>query len=202
MVSSPVILLYCLNLHFGLILQISWYMRTGPHISDPDFYDTLYSQKSRYKIEHLRYRFGLLLSTFDTIDHHHHQRRRAALAQFFSKQKVADFSPYIQQCADKLCDRLQREYSGKGKVICLNDAWAAFVSDPITYYTFGFSYDFLNYPDFVAPFTTSIRKLALSLHVASHFPWFLTSMQSLPEKWLAIINPDMVPVFQFHGICV
>ncbi|MCJ1466251.1 hypothetical protein MMC07_004870 [Pseudocyphellaria aurata] len=183
--------------------------KTGPiirinpdevHIYDPEFYDTLYSQKSRYsKIERLRYRFGMPTSTFDTTEHDHHTRRRAALGSFFSKQKVADFSFYIQQNADRVCHRLQNEYSGRGKVVSLNEAWGAFVADDISYYAFGFSYDFLGLPDFIAPFTSSIRKLALSLHIAAHFPWFVALMQSLSERVVAIINPDMIPVFEFHG---
>lgn len=171
------------------------------HIYDPEFYDTLYSQKSRYsKIERLRYRFGMPTSTFDTTEHDHHTRRRAALGSFFSKQKVAEFSCFIQKNADRLCDRLEQEYSGMGKVVCLNEAWGAFVADDISYYAFGISYDFLGLPDFVAPFTSSIRKLALSLHIAGHFPWFVAMMQLLPEKLVAVINPDMIPIFEFHGV--
>ena len=171
------------------------------HIYDPEFYDTLYSQKSRYsKIERLRYRFGMPTSTFDTTEHDQHTRRRAALGSFFSKQKVAEFSAYIQQNADRLCYLLEHEYSGRGKVVSLTEAWGAFVADDISYYAFGFSYDFLGLPDFIAPFTSSIRKLALSLHIAGHFPWFVALMQSMPEKLVAVVNPDMVPVFEFHGV--
>lgn len=171
------------------------------HIYDTEFYETLYFQKSRYsKIEALRYRFGMPTSTFDTTEHDHHTRRRAALGSFFAKQKVAGFSYYIQQNADRLCHRLEHEYSGRGKVVSLNEAWGAFVADDISYYAFGFSYDFLSLPDFVAPFTSSIRKLALGLHISAHFPWFVSLMQALPEKVVAIINPDMIPVFEFHGV--
>jgi cytochrome P450 len=141
----------------------------------------------------------LPLTTFDAIHHDQHHRRRAAVGPYFSRQKVIDFSPYIQAYADKLCNRLINEYRGSSKVLNINEAWAAFVSDPITYYTFAFSYDFLDFPDFITPFTTSIRKLAQSLHIAGHFPWILTLLQSIPESLVAVLNPDMVPVFQFHG---
>ncbi|KAL3424016.1 cytochrome P450 [Phlyctema vagabunda] len=186
-----------------------WHERYGPiirvnpwevHISDPEFYEVLYSTKSKHdKLERLKYRFGLPLSTFDAIHHNYHHRRRAAVGPYFSRQKVVDFSPYIQTCADKLCSRLLSEYRGSSRVVNINEAWAAFVSDPITFYTFAFSYDFLNFPDFITPFTTSIRKLAQSLHLAGHFPWILTVLQAIPESLLAVLNPDMIPVFQFHG---
>ena len=48
------------------------------------------------------------------------------------------------------------EYKGTGKVVLLTEAWAALTMDIITYYSFALSYDFLDYPDFIAPFTQSI----------------------------------------------
>ncbi|KAM0794180.1 cytochrome P450 [Usnea florida] len=150
-------------------------IRSGPvirinpweiHIADSEFYEVLYSTKSRYdKIAALKYRFGLPLSSFDTIGHDHHHLRRSAIGPYFARQKVNDFSPYIQSLALKLCDKLDQEYGGENRVVNLNEAYAAFVSDAITWYTFAFSYDFLGFPEFVTPFTTSIRKLAMSLHV-------------------------------------
>ena len=171
------------------------------HIADPDFYEILYSTKSRYdKIAALKYRFGIPLSSFDTIGHNHHHQRRSAIGPYFARQKVNDFSPYIQTLALKLCDKLNREYGGKNRVVNLNEAYAAFVSDAITWYTFAFSYDFLDFPDFVTPFTTSIRKLAMSLHVAGHFPWLLKLLQSVPDSVVGLLNPMMVPVFQFQRV--
>ena len=161
----------------------------------------LYSTKSRYdKIAALKYRFGLPLSSFDTIHHDHHHLRRSAIGPYFSRLKINEFSPYIQSLAHRLCDKLNGEYGGKNQVVNLNEAYAAFVSDAITWYTFAFSYNFLDFPDFITPFTTSIRKLAMSLHVAGHFPWFLTLLQSVPDSVVSILNPTMVPVFQFHGV--
>ncbi|KAI3541420.1 cytochrome P450 [Colletotrichum filicis] len=186
-----------------------WHRQYGPivritpwevHIADPDFYEVLFNNKTRYsKIEKLRYRFGLHLSSFDTIDHAHHHLRRSAISPFFAKQKVAGFSSQMQSMADKMVDRLATEYSDKVKPVNMNEAYAAFVSDAINYYTFAISYNFIDYPDFVTPFTTSIRKLAMSLHMAGHFPWLLTMLQTLPESVTQILNPLMVPVFRFHN---
>lgn len=171
------------------------------HIADPDFYEVLFNNKTRYsKIEKLRYRFGLHLSSFDTIDHAHHHLRRSAISPFFAKQKVAGFSPQMQLMADKMVGRLATEYSDRVEPVNMNEAYAAFVSDAINYYTFAISYNFIDYPDFVTPFTTSIRKLAMSLHMAGHFPWLLTLLQTLPESVTQILNPLMAPVFRFHNV--
>ena len=62
-------------------------------------------------------------------------------------------------------------------MITLNDAGAAFAADVIVHYNFAWDYSFLTYSDLVAPFTESIKELALSIHVAEHFPWFLSLLQ-------------------------
>ena len=62
------------------------------------------------------------------------------------------------------------------------------------------SYDFQDYPDFIAPFTKSIKLLAQSLHLVGHFPWILTLLQSLPDSVVGVLNPAMVPVFQFQAV--
>lgn len=186
-----------------------WHRKYGPiirinpwevHIADPDFYDTIYSAKSRYsKPEAWRYRFGLPLSTFDAITHEEHRYRRQAIAPPFNRKRVLEFETQIQKYVQRMVDRIQDEYRGTGRPVSLDEAYAALTSDVINQYSFGISYDFLEYPDFKTPFTTSIRKLALSLHVSGHFPWFLSLMQSLPESLLAVVNPPMKPVFEFHG---
>ena len=84
--------------------------------------------------------------------------------------------------------------------MCLNDVWATLTADVVNYYTFGFSYDFGEYPDFVAPFTTSIKELASSVHIMGHFPWFLSLLQSIPESLVAVLNPAIIPVFKFQAV--
>ena len=135
-----------------------------------------------------------------TVEHRVHHRRRMPLNSYFSKKQISMFCPRIQQCAERLCNRLLREYKGTAKVINLNDAWAAYAADIIFFYSFAWSYDFLDYLDFVAPFTTSIKELTNSLHVARHFPWFLKLLQSLPGYAVGVIKPAMIPVFQFESV--
>ncbi|KAL8728916.1 MAG: hypothetical protein Q9166_005083 [cf. Caloplaca sp. 2 TL-2023] len=186
-----------------------WHQQYGPivrinpwevHFADPDFYDVLYSSKSRYsKIDHLKYRFGTPTASFDTTEHGHHAKRRGAMNPFFSRQRILNYSSYAASRVERLCKRLETEYKGTSKVLCFNDAWASLTTDVINYYSFAISYDFQDYPDFVAPFTKSIKLLAQSLHLVGHFPWILSLLQSLPESVVGILNPAMVPVFQFQN---
>lgn len=149
---------------------------------------------------HLKERFGIPLSTFDIVPHEYHHIRRAAVSPYFARQKIIDFAPYIQARVDKLCTILLTKYKGTSTVITLNEAWGALATDSLTWYTFAKSYDFLDYPGFVAPFTSAIRELAYSIHVSTHFPWFLALLKSIPESYVAILNPPMKAVFEFHGV--
>ncbi|KAF2119258.1 cytochrome P450 [Lophiotrema nucula] len=182
---------------YGPIIRISpWEV----HIRDAEFYDQLYSVKSRFsKMPHLKERFGIPLSTFDVIEHEHHHRRRAAVGPFFTRQKVIDFSPYITTRVAKLCAILEADYKSTGKIVTLNEAFGALVSDALTWYTYALSYNFLEYPDFKAPFTTAIRNLAYAIPMSTQFPWFVAVMKMLPEKWIGILDPQMKAVFEFHG---
>ena len=182
----------------GTIIRIN---PTELHISDPDFYDIVYSSSTPYaKVKAWRDRFGIPFAVQSTVEHDVHHHRRLALNPYFSKKQINDFTPYIQERATQLCERLLREYKGTSKVVTLNDAWAAFATDVIMYYGFAWSYDFLSYPDFIAPFTNSIKELALSIHFAGHFPLFLKFLQSVPDSVVGIINPAMQPVFKFQNV--
>ena len=187
-----------MTINQGPIVRIN---PTEIHISDPDFYDIAYSSSlPADKLEEFRDRFGLPTAVQSTVKHATHHRRRMALNPYFSKKQINEFSPHIRQCAEKLSYRLLREYKGTSKVVCLNDAWAVYVTDIVTFYAFARSYDFLDYPDFIAPFTTSLKELANNIHVAKHFPWFLKLLQYLPESALGFVNPAMIPVFQFQNV--
>lgn len=178
-------------------------VRVGPwevHISDPDFYDVLYATRSKHsKFEPWRKRLGLPLSTLEAIPHSEHSRRRQAVAPFFTRQRVLDYLPYIQKCVDKMCNRIEREYRNTTKILCLNEVYAALTSDVINYYSFALSSNFLDLPEFKSPFAAAARKLAMSIHVSGHFPWFLWLMQNLPRSWVAVLNPDRKHIFDFHG---
>ena len=162
----------------------------------------MYTSSAPYnKLRAWRNRFGFPDGVQSTVEHDLHHHRRIALNPYFSKRRINDFAPYIQECAGRLCDKLLREYKGTPTIVTIDDAWAAFATDVVAYYVFASNYDFLSYADFVAPFTSSARGLALSAHFGWHFPWFLKLLQSMPDSAVAIINPLMRPVFQMQNVC-
>ena len=135
-----------------------------------------------------------------TVEHDIHHRRRVALNPYFSKRQILNFSPHIQGCAEKLSNKLIREFKDTPKVVSLNDAYAAFTGDIVCYYSFAWSYNFLDYEDFVAPFAIAVREVANAIHVFGHFPWVRAFAASLPDRFLALMNPSMRPIFQFQKV--
>ena len=171
-------------------------------ISDAEFHEILFSNDSKFiKIEEMKNRIGIPDSTFETIGHEHHRIRRGAISSFFSRQSVLNFSDFIQQRVDRICERLETEWKGTGRPIIMNDVWATLTADVITYISFAWDNNFAEYPDFVAPFTRAIWHQARSVHIMGHFPWVLRALEMLPRRLLLLINPTMGPVFDFHNVC-
>lgn len=149
---------------------------------------------------HLSHRLAHKLSTLDVVEHDYHHRRRAAIAPFFTRQKVIDFSPYISSRTKKLCTILETQYKGTGKVVCLNEAWGAYVTDVLTWYVYALSYDFLDFPGFEAPFTTAIRNLVYSIPFTTNFPTLAKWLQRLPQWAVTMLDPKMKAVFEFRNV--
>ncbi|MCJ1466754.1 hypothetical protein MMC07_005374 [Pseudocyphellaria aurata] len=181
--------------HQGPIIRIN---PTEIHISDPDFYDTIYSHVPVNKEESFRYRLGNPGSMHSTPEKDLHQKRRASLASYFSRRQVLKFSPYIQSCMDKLCHRLNNEYKGTSKVVSLDDAFAAFTADIITYYAFARSYDFLSYPDSESPFIRAIEGLSDSMQILAYLPWLIPMIESLPKFLSSALQPAIVPFTEYR----
>jgi hypothetical protein len=97
-----------LHKEYGPIIRISpWEL----HISDPDFYDTIYasSASGRRRDEYVWFTkpYGLDNSVFGTPQHVLHKLRRAALSQYFSIASVRRLQPEIQERLDLLLERLE-----------------------------------------------------------------------------------------------
>ena len=147
-----------------------------------------------------QYRFGAPHATFSTPEHDIHKQRRSALLGHLSKRKISQYAPYIQDRANKICDRLANEYATTGKVLRLNDMWACYVSDVITNFSLRKDYDFINMPDFKSPFTHSIDKLQQYAHVGNQFPWLFKVLNRLPDSVVVSLQPMMKPIREFEAV--
>lgn len=171
------------------------------HINDPEFYETIYSTTSPFDkvLEHeLWANTGSSLQS--TVHHAQHRLRRSAHNRFFSKRQISTFVPGIQALANKLCTKLNEEYKGKGRVLVLNEALGCYTADVITEYAFAKAYNYVDYPDFQAPFVMTMQKLTRAMHVLMLFPLVPKIVNLLPHSLLKKVSPDMSEVFDFMKV--
>ena len=112
---------------YGPIVRISPH---EVHISDPDFYETLYASSSTNRKDRWAWYtngLGLPVSTLGTVETNIHRRRRAAMSPFFSKQKAAKLQPVVEERATKLMEKLAR-LAASGEVVPINYAFSAFAN--------------------------------------------------------------------------
>ena len=120
-----------LHTRYGPIVRINPYEL---HISDPNFYDTLYassaSGEKRDKWEWYTKQFGTPGAMFSTTGHDQHKARRGALNRFFSMASVRRLQPVIEERVDTLVERLRgfKDVEGSEGVIKIDYAYAAFTN--------------------------------------------------------------------------
>lgn len=90
---------------YGPIIRINPY---EIHISDPEFFNTIYSQTEKRDAWGWRKKgFGIDVSTLTTLAHDLHRKRRSALNPLFSKQRIVKLQPVIQHSVDALVERVR-----------------------------------------------------------------------------------------------
>ena len=113
---------------YGPVVRINPYEL---HISDPEFYDTIYAsaasglKRDRWDWSH-RY-LGLPGTSLLTVDHDHHRLRKSAFGPFFSTASVRKFQPIIDRTVDRMMERFQ-DFQNSGEAMVVNWAMAAFAN--------------------------------------------------------------------------
>lgn len=120
-----------LHAQYGPIIRINPFEL---HVSDPTFYDILYTSSAsgerRDKWEWYTKQFATPEATFSTASHDQHRLRRAALNRFFSMASVKRLQPMIEERVTRLLERLRsfKNVEGSEGVITLDYAYAAFTN--------------------------------------------------------------------------
>lgn len=113
-------------------------VRIGPnevHISDPNFYDELYTGVSRkrnrdpFQVQG----FGLPDAVLNSPDHDSHRMRRAALNPYFSRQAISRIEPVVKSKLEALCTKLQ-DYSERNEPADLELAFMALTVNCLSFY--------------------------------------------------------------------
>ena len=173
------------------------------HIQDSDFYHTIFNSSLKLdRLKRLQYRFNNPTATFATPKHETHQLRRTALNPFFSTRKMSLHAPVIQKRVTRLCDRLQKEYAGSGRVLVMDDMWGCLSSDTIVEYCFDRSYRFIELPDFRAFFVDAMNDLVNGVHVVTQFPWIMPIVNCLSDSVVKKLQPAMASVMNFNNVSI
>ena len=118
-----------LHAKYGPIIRIN---PCELHVSDPDYYETLYassaSGEKRNKWKWFTKQFPSPTAMASTPDHGQHKPRRAALNRFFSAASIRKLQPVIDERVEQLIKRLRESTDAKGRVIPMNVAFAAFTN--------------------------------------------------------------------------
>ncbi|KAL9044266.1 MAG: hypothetical protein Q9214_002580 [Letrouitia sp. 1 TL-2023] len=156
------------------------------HISDPHFYDTLYTsggagrKRDKWTWDTVA---GVPTSTLSTAAHDLHRSRRAAISPFFSMQNVRKLQPVIQEKVDILVQRFI-EKGRKGEVINVGHAFSALTNDIIVEYSFATSANRLRAPDFDPSYKKMSHKAVRVAQAMKHFGWIVKLILALPD-WMA-----------------
>lgn len=125
-----------------------------------------------------------------TTSHDLHRKRRAALSPYFSKTVIRKLEPIILNHLAKLLVRLESAQKS-GEVLELAIVYRALTSDIITQYAFGKSTNFLDFPDFNAPFYYSVLAVYECVPLLHHISWLGPLMNSLPTEIVLKLIPGM-----------
>ncbi|KAH7323773.1 cytochrome P450 [Rhexocercosporidium sp. MPI-PUGE-AT-0058] len=152
------------------------------HVSDPDFYHTIYAGGSSKRNRDPYHTATMTLpgSLLTSPSYDLHRKRRAALNPFFSQQSARRLLPLLQERIDVLVAKLE-ELKDTGKPVNLLHAFSAFSNDVISEYLFGTSERRLEAENFDPSFHNKILGAASSTVVVKHFPVIPIIIDNLPE---------------------
>ncbi|KAF2733668.1 cytochrome P450 [Polyplosphaeria fusca] len=158
------------------------------HVSDPNFFDTLYAGSSavRNKYAPSAHVQGTPEGIFGTIDHGIHKKRRGAISQYFSKQSVLQDQKIVDAKIELLCDFF-RERVEDGREVNIRVPLLAVGTDVFCAHTLGKrgEMDLLRDWDKAVKWRESIIGLLHWTPIVRQFSWVIPLAIELP---LGLIN--------------
>ncbi|KAL6711503.1 hypothetical protein ACN47E_004437 [Coniothyrium glycines] len=165
------------------------------HIRDARFFEQVYAKNVHLDKEGWDQRFGCAGGLLTSVKADQHKRRRAALSPMFSRRSILDFIHIISRHIDTLSIRLQ-EFEARKEPLNLTHAFPALTGDIIMDYFFGFNYAQLKDPAFDS-FHNAFIKIGGTGHIATQFPWFLPTMNRIPDNVTVWLQPAAKALLKF-----
>nr|WNS47923.1 CapH [Capnodium sp. TTI-000886] len=164
---------------YGPIIRIS---PNEVHLNDPDNYDKIYSNSSRfYKDPGFYAMYGMEDAMFCTIPNDLHRKRRAPLNPFFSKKAIMECESIVQEKVAKLCKRIRQAIDDK-QPIDLSRGFRAISVDVVTDYSFHNPLNLLDQDDFGSWFANMLREGAPMFWIFQQFPFTQTLLEIMPTR--------------------
>ena len=121
---------------------------------------------------------------------------------FFSRARVLAFVPRLQDHVARLCERVERDFRGRDRVLVVSDALVCVTTDVILDYAFDVESRLIEGADFEDQFATAIRDLQRSVHWLTAFPWLVGVLNCVPERSFERAAPVLRSVFAFRRVSV
>lgn len=169
------------------------------HVSDPDFFDTLYAGGSskRDKYPPSAGVQGTPDAVFGTVGHDAHRKRRSAISSFFSKKSVLSNETLIHTKVDLLCDIFEASMH-KGEPINVRVPLLAYTTDFYCAHALGESGDMNLLKDMekAQVWRDSIVGLLHLTAFVRQFHWIVPFAVELPMRVIRLVSSDLALVIQ------
>jgi hypothetical protein len=179
-----------------------WHEKYGPiirinpdelHVSDPDFFDTLYAGGGarRDKYPPAAAVQSTPESIFGTVGHDAHRKRRGAISTFFSKKSVADHESLIHSKVELLCDIFEKTMR-TGEAINIRVPLLAYTTDFYCAHALSDSVDMNLLSDMgkAEIWRNNVTGLTHLVPIVRQFPWVLPIAVELPMWLLKLVSAD------------
>ena len=121
---------------------------------------------------------------------------RTAFNRFFSKASVAKMDHIIRDAAAKLCQKIEdrRREDGPLNIVM---AYSCFTTEVICQYCYGKSAGYLDRDGFQETLRPAISGAARSGPFIKQWPFLFTMLDSLPDRIVGALMPDMAAFLRF-----
>ncbi|KAL3471741.1 cytochrome P450 [Aspergillus californicus] len=162
------------------------------HILDPEYYEEIYasSARRRHKDPINLAQFNVMNATIFAIEAETHRQRRSLLERSFSKRAIQNIEDCIYSHIDRLVYHLRMAQEAHD-IVRLDTAFAAFASDLIHEYLYGFNPGDLDKEGFNSSVRDGINGLFQSAHLLYFFPFLHVLMDTIPLRVWEKLSPPI-----------
>ena len=155
------------------------------HIDDPEFFDKLYTNTTKFDKDPWYYDFlNRSGSIFGTSPHEQHRMRRGPMAKYFSASGINKIDPLVTECIALLCQRIE-EHRKNGQTVNLSNAFRSLAMDVVSEYALPSPRRLLDHPTLGSEHALFLRNITHISLWNRHFPFILPLFDLMPRSLVA-----------------